>query len=60
MDQLYSYETYCPARFIKAKRNEFKRNQFQKKIWSQVDLDLVNYKRNHFIDGKQLYIIIIR
>lgn len=46
MDQLYLFETYCDANFIKLRKNRYLQIKNEEKAFSQDKLDLMNIKRS--------------
>lgn len=47
MDSLISYETYCPPDFIYNTKQRYHFNKKNEKVWTQEELDLINFRRNH-------------
>ena len=47
-DNLINYETYCPPDFIYNTKQRYRLDQKNKKVWTQEDLDLINFRRNNF------------
>lgn len=47
MDQLIGYETHCPTDFIYNTKLKYMADKEKKGLWTQNDLDLINWRRNH-------------
>jgi|LauGreDrversion4_2_1035121.scaffolds.fasta_scaffold91603_2 hypothetical protein len=52
MDDLINYETYCPPDFIYNTKQKYYLRLKNAKVWTQQDLDLINFRRNHMTLSK--------
>ena len=52
MDSYINFETYCPPDFIFKSKKQFFFDKKNNEIWTQDDLDLINFRRNHYTSSK--------
>ena len=47
MNELYTYETYCPTDLIKSRKYVYAADKRDKATFTQDELDLINLKKNY-------------
>jgi hypothetical protein len=52
MNELYSFETYCPTDFIKSRKFMYMSDRNDQKLFTQEELDLINLRKNYRGMGK--------
>jgi hypothetical protein len=47
MNELYTYETYCPTEVIKSRKYMYVADKRDKAMFTQEELDLINLRKNY-------------
>ncbi len=47
MNELYSYQTYCPTDFQKIRKFIYLSDRRDREIWNQDELDVINMRKNY-------------